>query len=288
MPLGFRNFPRPVVRLAVAAATTLITASSLAGAATSSTRVIQIQTGELREVSGCAASRRDTNRVWMHNDSGDGARIGWLNLVSRARGFVEVRGAQAVDWEDMAPAPGGRLIIGDIGDNNRSRANVVLYEIPDTDAAAVDATAQTLTYADGAHDAEALVVDPASGAAYVITKESSGRAGVYRADGASLVRVAELRITGELGFYPNRITAADALPDCSGIVVRTYLRGYILRKSKDAPFASAFSATPRVLALPSMIQPEALCVTPDGQSVVTTTESFGSPTIPVAVVKLPN
>lgn len=255
-----------------------------------STQTYQLPAGDLKEVSGCAVSRRSPDRVWLHNDSGDSARVFWLDLKTRARGAVEVRGAQAVDWEDMAAGPGDTLVVADIGDNGRRRANVVLYRFPEPapGVTAVDATAETLTYEDGPHDAEALAVDPADGTAYVITKEASGVAGVYRAGEGSLRRIGTVTISGEVLFFPNQVTAADAMADGSAVVLRTYQSGYVLRPSKKpATLAGAFAATPVPLGMPLMAQAEALCLTPDGTRAVTASEAAGGTTFPLAVVPLP-
>lgn len=255
-----------------------------------STQTFQLPAGDLKEVSGCAVSRRTPDRVWLHNDSGDSARVFWLDLKTRARGAVEVRGAQAVDWEDMAAGPGETLVVADIGDNDRRRANVVLYRFPEPapGVAAVDATAETLTYEDGPHDAEALAVDPADCTAYVVTKEASGIAAVYRAGEGSLRRIGAVTISGEVLFFPNQVTAADAMPDGSGVVLRTYQSGYVLRPSKKpATLAGAFAATPVPLGMPLMGQAEALCLTPDGRFAVTASEATGGTAFPVAVVPLP-
>ena len=51
-----------------------------------------------------------------------------------SRGVFRVTGAQARDWEDMAPDldRNGKsyLYIGDIGDNNDARAEIVVYRVP--------------------------------------------------------------------------------------------------------------------------------------------------------------
>ena len=227
--------------------------------------------------------------VWLHNDSGDTARLFRLDVRRQTVRTVKVRGAEAVDWEDMAAAPNGDLVIGDIGDNGSSRTSVALYRVgdPGKGASAPTARTQLLAYEDGAHDAEALVVDPENDVTYVITKTTGGEAGVYVAEGKTLRRVATVTLA-EGGFlFPNRITAADAIPDGSGVVLRTYQSGYILRRRKQSPWSTVWSATPEPFSLPAMVQGESICVQRDSSAVLTTTESRGATKIPFAFTALP-
>ncbi len=96
-----------------------------------------------------------------------------------------ITGAEAVDWEDIAtgPAPGGGalLYLADIGDNARARERD--RRLPRARAAAgrvapsAPAERLRLRYPDGAHDAEALLVDPRTGTLVIVTKDlSAGRA----------------------------------------------------------------------------------------------------------------
>src|SRR6185503_14763457 len=80
---------------------------------------------ELDEISGMSQSRGNPNIFWVHNDSGDQARVYAVNRKGVLVGTYLLDGASAVDWEDMAmgPAPGGRsyLYLADIGDNSARR-----------------------------------------------------------------------------------------------------------------------------------------------------------------------
>ena len=148
-----------------------------------------VSSPEATELSGLALSHEQRGVLWTHNDSGDGARLFAVNARGRLLAEVAVAGAQAVDWEDVAvgPAPGGRdaVYAADIGDNDAARPNVVVYRVaePRLRGAGRGITAAArplaLRYPDGAHDAEALLVSPSSGALFIVTKDFSGRARVY-------------------------------------------------------------------------------------------------------------
>ena len=255
------------------------------------TRSISVPTGSLTEASGCAITRNDPNTVWLHNDSGNDPELFALDLRTGTVRSVRVANATLTDWEDMAPLPTGGVLIGDIGDNNRSRRNVTFYRVADLAQDPVVAEAQTLIFEDGPHDAEALLVDPdpslRPAAVYVITKEATGRAAVYQSDGDVLRKVAALTLSGEVLIFPNQITGADALPDGSGIIVRTYQFAYLFRRPKGQPFAAAFNASPLRISVPFLPQSEAVCVVPDGRTAITTTESRGSATIAFVFFAIP-
>ena len=80
-----------------------------------------VASDELNEISGVVESRTRTGVLWVHNDSGDTARIFAIGLDGRTLGTFGLAGIQARDWEDLAAGPGpvaGRryLFVGDIGD----------------------------------------------------------------------------------------------------------------------------------------------------------------------------
>jgi hypothetical protein len=97
---------------------------------------------------------------------------------------VRVTGANAQNWEALSLGPcGGEscLYIGDIGDNQRKRTDVLIYRVPEPlPAAAATAPADVFAamYPDGPHDAEALIA--VDGDLYIATKERAGSAALYR------------------------------------------------------------------------------------------------------------
>ena len=126
----------------------------------------------ITEASGIAASPRFDDVYWVHNDSGDTARVFAISGTGQTLGEYALSGATAVDWEDIAAGPGptpgvSYLYVGDIGDNAATRTSVQVYRVPEpsVDPDAPASSPQTLTgvatltlkYPDGPHDAEALL-----------------------------------------------------------------------------------------------------------------------------------
>jgi hypothetical protein len=164
---------------------------------------------------------------------------------------VEVAGAEIRDWEDLAagPCPGGAcLYVADIGDNNRSRPHVTVYRVPEPrpdQAVSEPADVWTLTYPDGAHDAEALFV--AGSALFIVTKDDPAATALFR---MPLVpkggRQARLELVARLPL--ERVTGAAVSPDETWVALRTndalaFYRTRDLVGGGAAP-ARRFDATP--------------------------------------------
>ncbi|CAN5769942.1 hypothetical protein BH10ACT1_BH10ACT1_31630 [soil metagenome] len=179
----------------------------------------------LTEASGVAPT---TGRTWINNDSGDRPRLYGLAADGSVQ-VVDVTGAMAQDWEDLAVVSGGddpHLWIADTGDNAKQRKTVVLYRvpIPAEGETSVAAQAVTVTYPDGAHDVEAAFADPDGDAVYLLTKfEYPSK--VFRVDGPAGGGVAEAVAVGT--FPAGRdgkgvVTGAAISADRRAIAVRTY------------------------------------------------------------------
>ena len=240
------------------------------------------------ESSGLVASRRNPGRLWTHNDSDTPPLLSCVEPDGGSCGTWTVDGAANVDWEDIAAGPGPQpgehyLYVGDIGDNIRSRDEVVVYRVvepavsdPDvagTTAATGAATALRLRYDDGAHDAESLMVHPTNGDLYVVTKEL-GNTGVYRAPpgGGALTRIATLGI-GPFGL----VTGADISPDGRRVALCTLVGGFELTLKAGAGFDAIWALAPTALTLPYRAQGEAIAYRLDGDALFLTSEGYPSP-----------
>lgn len=189
----------------------------------------------ISESSGIAASRRREGVFYTHNDSGDSARFFKFDDKGRVLGSIAVSNARpAIDWEDMAAATvAGKpyLYFGDIGDNAAKRQNIVVYRVPEPAGAPKSVVADrmyTLTYSDGPHNAEALMVAPKTGDLWIATKTSDGPALVFRLKNPGRSGAYRLTLMGHLsipGVIPQTrlITGGDLSPDGLHLVLRTYV-----------------------------------------------------------------
>ena len=218
------------------------------------------RTGSLRsppitESSGVAVSRRHPGVLWTHNDSGDGPMLYATNLAGDDLGRYLVPGATNYDWEDIALAPcpePGRdcLYIADTGDNNRRRRTVAIYVVAepgtpprpaaDDEPARVTARARAVRvkYPDGAHDVEAMWVEP-DGSIQLVTKGTYGPMLRYLVARAALDHdTATAEPLERLATVPQRalgrmVIAAAISPNGQRVVIRTYTELFFFRRGQD-------------------------------------------------------
>jgi len=248
-----------------------------------------VQTGTVTdpqadELSGLTVGHAQPDLLWSHNDSGDSARIFALLRDGTVLGTPSVTGAQAVDWEDIAsgPAPeGGELLYaGDIGDNTASRSSIDVYRFPEPrpDAAQTAPAARLrLRYPDGAHDAEALLVDPLRHTLVIVTK-SIGLARAYSAPD-TLASGSLTTLRGGPRVPLPLVTAGDVSGDGHLIALRTYFRLYLWARRGREPLTTALArpATCVVAAPLNEGQGEAVALTRTGAAAYTTAE--GTPAV---------
>src|SRR5688500_13443710 len=135
----------------------------------------RIESSDVIESSGLAASLCQQNVFWTHNDAGDDAFIFAMTSSGKHLGTWRVTNAQNDDWEDMAAykSPEGTcyLYIGDIGNNKVNRSQQKIYRIKEPtispDGARSDKKNPLMTepaevslfkYSDTAHNAETMMV----------------------------------------------------------------------------------------------------------------------------------
>lgn len=128
-------------------------------------QIATLQNEDILESSGIVASRRTPGVFWTHNDSGAKARIFSFDKRGRHLGECTIKGATAMDWEDIAAFKQGDqcwLVLCDVGDNAKRRDEVELIFIHEPAPAAKTAKIQmtvALRYSRGPQDCEAVAVD---------------------------------------------------------------------------------------------------------------------------------
>jgi hypothetical protein len=145
---------------------------------------------EINELSGLAASRLHPGVVFGINDSGGLPVVYALDESGATAARLRLEAIEARDWEALAPGwdADGRptLWIGGIGDNLGNQERVRLLQIYEPEVLADQSTAfreYWITYQDGPHNAEALLVHPRTGEITVVTKGSGEPGGLYRPQG---------------------------------------------------------------------------------------------------------
>ncbi|MFQ5601308.1 MAG: hypothetical protein ACE5G2_12255 [Candidatus Krumholzibacteriia bacterium] len=200
------------------------------------------------ECSGIVRSRQYAGVFWIHNDSGDAARLFAVDLEGTLLREVRVQGAHNVDWEDLAIDDAGHLFIGDFGNNDNERQDLVIYVIEEPDPAASPADPvlevpvlrrvpfhypEQRAFPDSGernYDCEAMFWH--DGGLYILTKHRSDtRTVLYRVPLQSSGRRAVVRL-GEFAVG-SQVTAADISPDGRILVVLSYQYILVFERPAD-------------------------------------------------------
>ena len=268
------------------------------------TTVATIKDKSIAESSGLVASRTTPGAYWTNNDSGDGPFIYAFDTRGDSFGTFRVTGAQARDWEDIAAGPGPQanksyLYIGDIGDNDGVRSEVVVYRVAEPVVSASTrkftknrpgstepADAIRLKYPDGKHDAEALLVHPRTGNIYIVTKILMANPGVYEAaapftagQAITMRRVGETRVPSLFGGV---ITGGSISPDGRRVALCDYFQGYeLVLPAGHSNFDDIWKQKMTGFDLGKRKQGESIAYRLDGKALLATSEGKQSPLIQV-------
>ncbi|MEP6763717.1 MAG: hypothetical protein ABJB66_05355 [Gemmatimonadaceae bacterium] len=138
---------------------------------------------DLLETSSATMTPSQPGIVFTINDSGNEPILFALDSTGSVRGSWRIANADDIDWESSShgkclgpkAASLSCIFIGDAGDNQAHRDNVVMYQVPEptvtNDSAQKTLAAEALVfrYPDQPHDVEAMYVS-GDGTTYLITK----------------------------------------------------------------------------------------------------------------------
>lgn len=259
----------------------------------------KIASKEITESSGLVVSQCQENVLWTHNDSGDGPYVFAMDRTGTHLGTWKVTGAENLDWEDMATykdAAGKCVIyIGEIGNSkNGERTEHIIYRFaeptikePDRStsrqnaAATEPATALKFSYPDRRRNAEVLMADPKTGSLYIVTKEPSEPAAVYKlkyvvgAEKQIAEKVAEVTVPA-VPF--GMLTGGSISGDGKRLVLCDYFAAYEFT-IPGVVFDEIWKQKPTVIDLGKRKQGETIAYSSDGNSLFATTEGKNSPII---------
>lgn len=267
--------------------------------------VAHIATPLVTEASGLAVSRRAPDILWVNNDSGGEPVLYAIDTAGRLRGSVRVRGVTNYDWEDLASFElDGRswLLIAETGDNNAVRHDCAIYIIPEPDPAALDPTRELtvsvewqipVRYPGGPRDCESVGVDVTAGKILLISKRTTPpavytlplRASASTPEAEPIATLTGLTSpqgqqaifdlpSGRMRAWP---VALDISTDGTAAVVLTYGEPYLYTRQPGESWAKAFARPPVRLPAHHLSQAEDICFSPDGHSILVTTEGKNPP-----------
>jgi hypothetical protein len=235
----------------------------------------------LNELSGLVA---DGEHWYAINDGGTKSTVFVLNRDCTVAKVINGP-TDPYDVEDLARAPDGTFWLSDTGDNDKKRTTVALIAL----TPAGKTTLYRLTYPDGPHDTEALLLDK-DGVPYLITKNPLGTADIYRPAAAlaspgptPLQHVGSVRLGPTdtpggpvpAGIGSVLVTGGASTADGSVVALRTYTDAYLFAVP-DGNLLAALGTHPVRVPLPNEKQGESIAFEPDG-SLVSASEGVGQP-----------
>jgi len=240
----------------------------------------------LNEISGMAPSQVHPGVMWVHNDSGDEARLYALRLSDCAVvGELTLRDVSARDFEGLASGVDAQgrpvLWVGDIGDNVDSWSDVSIYRIREPrnlGNRSAQVQRYRFTYEDRPHNAETILADPNSQQLWIVTKQMASGS-VYKLP--KKLKKGEVNIAKKVGPASGLITDGAVKPDGSGFVLRDYF---------DAQFYAGLPTgeLAEEIQLPAQAQGEAIAWLPGEDALLIASEGDNrllrveAPGIPVA------
>jgi hypothetical protein len=246
------------------------TPAAAAAASPSAEVVCEFTDPRLNEISGMAPSALHPGVMWVHNDSGDEAKMYALQLSDcSVVGELTLLGVSARDFEGLAAGvdPKGRpvLWVGDIGDNRDSWNDVSIYRVrepKELGETGAQVKRYRFTYEDRPHNAETILADPNSQQIWIVTKQLASGS-IYALP--KKLKDSGINIAKKIGPATGLITDGAMKADGTGFVLRDYF---------DAQF---FDGRPvgelaQEVELPAQPQGEAIAWLPGEDAVVIASE----------------
>lgn len=241
----------------------------------STSQVSVLSDPRIIEASGLALSARYDDLGYVINDSGQ-AQVVFAVTISTGEvvGATTVTNGEWRDSEALSIDDDGTLWVADTGDNLVTRTDAALYAFdePGPGDSTVSATRYPVTYDTGSTDVETLLIQPGTGAKFLISKGfvSGDVYALPEPLSSSAANVAE-----RVSSAPAVVTDGAFTPDGTRVLLRTYVD---VREVDPASWEQT-----RSIATPPMDQSESLAVERDGRSFLIGSEGAASPLIRVTI-----
>jgi len=246
----------------------------------------KVKDKQLDEISGIAASRANQGYYYVHNDSGGKSQVYIINGKGKTVGNLSIPAVANRDWEDIAVGPDfgmdkQYIYVGEIGDNKAKYENLCFYRIEEPTkqfsgkgakpfSVNVEADSIGFVYEDGPKDCETLMIDPANGDVYLVSKREE-KVGVYLIKAplsTDSLNVAKRLLSLDFALA----VGGDISPQRDKIIIKTYNKVYQWRIKPEQSIAEALSGAYEILPYKVEPQGEAICYSADGKSYLTISE----------------
>jgi hypothetical protein len=251
-----------------------------------------VSASEITEASGIVASRQNPGVLWTHNDSSYPGSVFAISTNGALLARYYIPNVFFGDFEDISFGPGPNpehqyLYLGDIGDNFASRPNIRVIRFPEPAVYAYQSNSPpvqpvpswqeiTLTYPDGPHNAEAMMVDPIAGDLFIVTKLATN-AGVYQVTRAQLDGGGPIEMTfvREMSFSGLKsVSAADISADGGLIAIRRNGKAWLWVRPTGQSISNVLAGVPATIPNADEPNGEAIGFHPTGLGYYTLSEGF--------------
>ena len=262
-------------------------------------RICELEKKDIYESSGLAVSNLQVDQFWTHNDSGDKPRLFAFDSKGRHLGTSQVKGADALDWEDMASATiGGEaiLLIGDVGDNRRIRKHCTIYLVLEPKNPKKDCRIKQridFRFESGPVDCESIAYDPTGHQVLLIEKRLSTTSRVYSLPLSPPAHAGGRDQTVGLAKKIGSIrvpfaTGMDISRDGRYLVVCTYTSGTLFQRKDKETWSQALTRPGAIVPLPlrpQRLQGETICFGLNGKSIFATSEKRPTPLFQIKILR---
>lgn len=252
------------------------------------TRLSDVQDARITESSGIAQSIANPDAIWVHNDSGDKARLFQIGLDGETRCVVTMQTQDPYDWEDMCSFrvdDSNWLLIADVGDNAEKRGKdlpscrLLLFPEPEVnwkgrELALTVAPVTTIEFSwdDGPRNCESIAVDTESREILLVTKTQPFESALYS--------IPLNMIAGKQRAVAKKVcraavpfaTGMDVSADGRKMVVTTMISAVLVNRELSETWADAWKKPLVVVTIPPQKQCETICFLNTGNEVLVHSE----------------
>ncbi len=238
----------------------------------------------LSEVSGIDMAQDSS--LWVLEDNGNADKLYQITREAQVVSVFKVDNAKNRDWEDLTISKEGTFFIGDFGNNNNNRKDLVVYKIASHELEKKQPKAEKLRFRypeqkEFPPKSKALLFDAEGffhweGHLYIFTKNRSrpynGKTLIYRLSDKKEKQKAQL--LGSLILCEDQghcsVTGADISEDGKTIALIGYGRIYLL---SDFSFPNLNEATVTTIDLAYETQIESVCFVNDSTLLIADEQS---------------
>ncbi|MEN8193359.1 MAG: T9SS type A sorting domain-containing protein [Bacteroidota bacterium] len=236
----------------------------------------QIESDEIREASGIAASSKNPGVLWTFNDSGGKNSVYAFDSLGNHLGSFSLVGSRNRDWEDIAIGPGPiegehYIYVGDIGDNSIQYNEKYIYRVSEpfvyvgqvpVDTALYDVERLVFQYPNGNRNAETLMIDVLTKDLYIVSKEDQTivyrSAWPYTFYPEPTLNVDTLETVVSLSLS-RKALGGDISPDGKEILIKDRTHMYYWKKDDTQSIGEALEENPELVPYITEPQGEAVC-----------------------------